>query len=57
MAESFEQTLLQKIFPDINNWEQLYENAQSNMQTAGQEFVDACGQYSIDIGESFDKAG
>lgn len=57
MAESFEQTLLQKIFPDINNWEQLYEGAQSNMQKAGQEFVDACKQYSIETGESFDKAG
>lgn len=57
MAESFEQTLLQKIFPDINNWEQLYEGAQANMQKAGQEFVDACKQYSIETGESFDKAG
>ena len=57
MAESFEQTLLQKIFPDINNWETLYETAQSNMQKAGQEFVDACKQYSLETGESFDKAG
>lgn len=57
MAESFEQTLLQKIFPDIKNWETLYETSQSNMQKAGQEFVDACKQYSIDTGESFDKAG
>nr|DAZ72836.1 MAG TPA: hypothetical protein [Caudoviricetes sp.] len=57
MAESFEQTLLQKIFPDIRNWETLYETSQSNMQKAGQEFVDACKQYSIETGESFDKAG
>lgn len=57
MAESFEQTLLQKIFPDIKNWETLYETSQSNMQKAGQEFVDACKQYSIETGESFDKAG
>lgn len=57
MAESFEQTLLQKIFPDIRNWETLYETSQSNMQKAGQEFVDACKQYSVETGESFDKAG
>lgn len=57
MAESFEQTLLQKIFPDIRNWETLYETSQSNMQKAGQEFVDACKQYSIETGKSFDKAG
>ena len=57
MAESFEQTLLQKIFPDIRNWETLYETSQSNMQKAGQEFIDACKQYSIETGESFDKAG
>lgn len=57
MAESFEQTLLQKIFPDIKNWETLYETSQSNMQKAGQEFIDACKQYSIETGESFDKAG
>lgn len=57
MAESFEQTLLQKIFPDIKNWETLYETSQSNMQKAGQEFVDACKQYSVETGESFDKAG
>lgn len=57
MAESFEQTLLQKIFPDIKNWETLYETSQSNMQKAGQKFIDACKQYSIETGESFDKAG
>lgn len=57
MAQSFHDTTIGSMYPDMESFRDLYTNSQNAMTVAGNEFIRAIEQYGADIDTVMNNAG